>query len=96
MNFDFRHVHIFQKIVNIHAGEGRSWEMFGTELGFFSKIHFCMRCFTGATAIGSVHISQGTRTGVPLTYVYPLYLLCSTLGFLGIIIHKYPRNIGLT
>ena len=27
--------------------------------------------------------------GVPLT-VYPGYLLCSTLGFLGIITHKYP------
>ena len=34
-------------------------------------------------------IIQGTRTGVPLT-VYPWYLLCSTLGFLGIITHKYP------
>ena len=39
--------------------------------------------------------SQGTRTGVSLMYVYPLYLLCSTLGFLGIIAHKYPRAIGL-
>ena len=26
----------------------------------------------------------------PLTYVYSWYLLCSTLGFLGIISHKYP------
>ncbi len=43
-------------------------------------------------------IIQGTRTGVPLTYVYPWYLLCS-LGILGdynlIITHKYPRDIGL-
>ena len=31
---------------------------------------------------------QGT-TGVPRT-VYQWYLLCSTLGFLGIITHKYP------
>ena len=29
------------------------------------------------------------QLGVPLT-VYPWYLLCSTLGFLGIITHKYP------
>ena len=35
-------------------------------------------------------LAQGTRTGLPLTYVYPWYLLCSTLGFLGIIAHKYP------
>ena len=33
---------------------------------------------------------QGTSVHVSLTYVYPwYYLLCS----LGIIIHKYPRNI---
>ena len=37
---------------------------------------------------------QGTRTGVPLT-VYPWYLLCSRMGFLGIITQKYPRTIGL-
>ena len=30
--------------------------------------------------------SQGTRKGVPLT-VYPWYLMCSTLGFLGIMTH---------
>ena len=29
------------------------------------------------------------QLGVPLP-VYPWYLLCSTLGFLGIITHKYP------
>ena len=34
------------------------------------------------------------QLGVPLT-VYPWYLLCSTLGFLGIITHKYPRDIDL-
>ena len=33
--------------------------------------------------------SQGTRKGVPLTYVYPWHLLCS-LGILGIITHKHP------
>ena len=38
---------------------------------------------------------QGTRTGVPLRYVYQCYFLCSTLGFLGILTHKYPRDIGL-
>ena len=33
----------------------------------------------------------------PFTYVWaPWCLLCSTLGFLGIMTHKYPHNIGLT
>ena len=40
-------------------------------------------------------VSQGARMGVPLTYVYPWYLFCSRMGFLGIIAHKYPRAIGL-
>ena len=41
------------------------------------------------------HISSFKgQLGVPLT-VYPWYLLRSTLGFLGIITDKYPRDIGL-
>ena len=35
-------------------------------------------------------IPQGIPKGVPLTYVYPWYLLCSRMGFLGTITHKYP------
>ena len=49
--------------------------MFGTELGIFPN-HSFMRCFTGATAVGYVHISQGTRTGVHLTYVYYYGIYC--------------------
>ena len=41
------------------------------------------------------HVLFKGQLGVPLA-VYPWYLLCSTLGFLGIITHKYPRAIGLT
>ena len=40
---------------------------------------------------------SGDKDGcTSFTYVYPKYLLCSTLGFLGIISYKYPRDIGLT
>ncbi len=34
------------------------------------------------------------QLGLPLT-VYPWYLLCSTLGFLGIITHKFTHYIRL-
>ena len=38
----------------------------------------------------SHEIHSRHKWGIPLTYVYPWYLLCSTLGFLGIRMHKYP------
>ena len=46
-------------------------------------------------AISIQAFSQGTMGCTPNVRVLPWYFLCSTLGFLGIKTHQYPRDIGL-
>ena len=49
-----------------------------------------IRCLKAKKKRRKERVNQGTRTGVPLTYVYPNGIYGVLWGFLGIITHKFP------
>ena len=68
--------HVFRAFAGPSKGRKKDPWRFSTRKGWWN---------------GSSFFCQGTRTGVPLTYVYPWGTYCVLYGFLGIRTHKYPN-----